>query len=76
MLYNLLSMGNAPRVELDNLLDKTTVQGLSASRGLSAVIHWYYGNKVVKPVDAKDKAYPFVLILLGCYTTAFVCVRT
>ena len=41
MLYNLLSVGEVPRVELDKLLDKTTIQGLSASRGLSAVLHWY-----------------------------------
>ena len=41
MLYNLLSVGEAPQVELNKLLDKTAVQGLSASRGLSAVLHWY-----------------------------------
>ena len=41
MLYNLLSVGEAPWVELDKLLDKTTVQGLSTSRGLSAVLHRY-----------------------------------
>ena len=40
MLYNLLSVCEAPRVELDELLDKTIVQGLSACRGLSAVLHW------------------------------------
>jgi hypothetical protein len=37
----MLSGGEAPRVELDELLDKTTVQGLSVSWGLSAVLHWY-----------------------------------
>ena len=41
MLDNLLSVGKALRVELDKLLDKATVQGLSVSRGLSAVPHWY-----------------------------------
>ena len=35
----MLSVGEALWVELDNLLDKTKVQGLSASRGLSAVLH-------------------------------------
>jgi len=41
MLFKILSAGEAPRVELDELLDRTTVQGLSASQGLSAVLHWY-----------------------------------
>mgnify|MGYP000447019633 CR=1 FL=1 len=41
MLFKILSVGEAPRVELDKLIDKTTVQGLSVSRGLSAVPHWY-----------------------------------
>ncbi len=36
MLFKILSVGEAPRVQLDKLLDKTTVQSLSASRGLSA----------------------------------------
>jgi hypothetical protein len=40
MLFKILSVGEAPWVELDKLLDKTIVQGLSASRGLSAVLHW------------------------------------
>ena len=35
----MLSVDEAPWVELDKLLDKTRVQGLSASRGLSAVLH-------------------------------------
>jgi hypothetical protein len=35
----MLSVDEAPGVELDKLLDKTRVQGLSASRGLSAVLH-------------------------------------
>jgi hypothetical protein len=40
MLFKILSVDEAPRVELDKLLDKTTVQGLlCASRG-SADIHW------------------------------------
>jgi hypothetical protein len=39
-LFKILSMGKTPQVELDKLLDKPTVQGLSASQGLSAVIHW------------------------------------
>jgi hypothetical protein len=40
MLFKILSVGEAPRVELDKLIDKTTVQGLSAVRGqLSAVLH-------------------------------------
>ena len=41
ILFKILSLGEAPRVELDTLLDKTTVQGLCASQGLNAVIHWY-----------------------------------
>ena len=41
MLFKILSAGEAPRVELDELLDRTTVQGLSASQDLSAVLHWY-----------------------------------
>ena len=40
MLFKILSVGEAPRVELDKLIDKTTVQGLSVIRGLlSAVLH-------------------------------------
>ena len=31
MLFKILSVGKVPRVELDELLDKTTVQGLSVS---------------------------------------------
>jgi hypothetical protein len=41
MLFTILSVGEASRVELDELLDNTTNQGLSASQGLSAVLHWY-----------------------------------
>ena len=41
MLFTILSVGEAPQVERVELLDKTTVQGLSASQGLSAVLHWY-----------------------------------
>jgi hypothetical protein len=41
MLFPILSVGEAPQVERVELLDKTTVQGLSASQGLSAVLHWY-----------------------------------
>jgi hypothetical protein len=40
MLFKILSVGKALRVELDKLLDKTIVQGLSASQGLSVVIFW------------------------------------
>ena len=41
MLFKILSVGKAPRVELDKLLDKTTVQGLSMSQGLSPLnTHW------------------------------------
>jgi hypothetical protein len=41
MLFKILSGGKAPLVELDKLLDKTTVQGLSTSQGLSPVnTHW------------------------------------
>ncbi len=40
MLFKILSVGEAPWIELDKLLDKTTVQGLSASQGLSAVLHY------------------------------------
>ena len=41
MLFKILSVGKAPLVELDKLLDKTTVQGLSTSQGLSPVnTHW------------------------------------
>ena len=39
MLFKILSVGETPRVEVDELLDKTTIQGLSASRGLCAVLH-------------------------------------
>ena len=38
MLYNILNAGVALRVILDELLDKTTVQGRSAVRGRSAVL--------------------------------------
>jgi len=34
MLFKILSVGEAPQVELDKLLDKKTVQGLIVSRGL------------------------------------------
>ena len=40
MLFKILSVGETPQVELDKLLDKKTVQGLSASLGLSVVLHW------------------------------------
>jgi hypothetical protein len=40
MLFKILSVGEVPRIELDKLLDKTTVQGLSARQGLSAVLHY------------------------------------
>ena len=40
MLFKILSVGEAPRIELDKLLDKTTVQCLSARQGLSAVLHY------------------------------------
>ncbi len=38
MLYKLFSAGVVLRVILDELLDKTTVQGRSAVRGRSAVL--------------------------------------
>ena len=40
MLFKILSVGEVLRIELDKLLDKTTVQGLSARQGLSAVLHY------------------------------------
>ena len=39
-VFKILSVGKTPQVELDKLLDKPTVQGQSASQGLSEVIHW------------------------------------
>ncbi len=41
MLYNLLKLDEAWCFILDELLDKTTVQGRSAAWGRSAVLHWY-----------------------------------
>ena len=51
MLFRILSVGKAPWVELDKLLDKTIVQGLSASRGLSVVLHWQQQGVLARIAD-------------------------
>ena len=73
MLFKILSVGEAQRVELDKLLDKTTVQGLSASRGLSA---FFTGTMAIKLSTVQRQKIRLILLFLSCWRATLQRVRT